>query len=307
MDKHRKHQSSAIAKTAVVLATGFFLLPGLQRAARADALAYMSTGTDQFGIIDPKTGVFTESGNSGQLLSGLGVSAGHLYGGVADTGDLYQVNPANGALSLVGAGTINYLATGSTTSGLYALGGPNTAGAALTLYSINATTGAATSIGATGLDLSTTVVDTVGISTGSGTLYLTFGPSFSTSTLYSVNLTTGAATSIGNTGGDGLGATLFENGTLYGGSNTNGVSLADSVYTLNPATAAGSFVANESGGATQFDGLAPVSPSTVPEPGNLAFVRLRRKPRAIGHEGEHCKQPEGEAKTHEDASLRGDG
>jgi hypothetical protein len=272
VNKHLRQRLNAMPKTAVVLATGFFVLQGLQPAARADALAYMSTGTDQFGIIDLNTGVFTESGNSGQLLSGLGVSGGRLYGGVEDTGDLYQANPANGVLTLVGAGTINYLSTGSTTGGLYALGGPNTAGAALSLYSINPATGAAALIGPTGLDLSTTVVDTVGISTGSGTLYLTFGPSFSSSTLYSVNVTTGAATSIGNTGADGVGATLFENGTLYAGSNTNGVSLADSLYTLNPSTGAGTFVANESGGATQFDGLAPVTAATVPEPRCLAFL-----------------------------------
>ena len=272
MNKHFRRGLGGIKKTAVVLVAAFVLLPVLQSAARADAIAYMSTGTDQFGTIDLNTGVFTQSGNSGQTLSGLGVAGGKLYGGVADTGNLYQVNPANGALALVGAGTINYLATGSTTSGLYALGGPNTAGAALSLYSINPATGAATLIGPTGLDLSTTVVDTVGISTGSDTLYLTFGPSFSSSTLYSVNVTTGAAASIGNTGGDGVGAILFENGTLYGGSNTNGVSLADSVYTLNPSTGAGTFVANESGGATQFDGLAPVTAATVPEPRCLAFL-----------------------------------
>ena len=252
-----------------LMVAAFILLPGIQPAARADALAYIVTQTDQFGTIDLNTGVFTGIGNMGQQLSGLGVSGGNLFGGVSDTGNLYQVNPANGALTLIGAGTINYLATGSTTSGLYAVGGPGTAGSALSLYSINAGTGAATLIGATGLDISTTVVDTLGISTGSGTLYLTFGPSFSTGTLYSVNVATGAATSIGSTtGADALAAEVFENGTLYGGSNISGGSFVDSVYTLNASTGAGTFLADESGGATRFDGLAPGPLAAVPEPGS---------------------------------------
>jgi hypothetical protein len=253
-----------------IAVAAFVLLLGLQPAARADAIAYVDTAADQFGTIDLNTGVFTDIGTMGQQLSGLGVSGGNLFGGVSGTGNLYEVNPASGSLTFVGAGTINYLDTGSTTGGLYALGGLGTAGSALSLYSINATTGAASLIGATGLSLSTTVVDTAGLSTGSGTLYLTFGPSFSTATLYSVNTTTGAATSIGNTGADALGAEVFEGGTLYGGANTNGVSLVDSVYTLNTTTGAGTFVANESGGATQFYGLAPAS--AVPEPGSLLLL-----------------------------------
>jgi hypothetical protein len=280
-----------------ITVTVFALLLGLQPAARADAVAYMDTRTDQFGTIDLNTGVFTQIGKMGQQLSGLGVSGGNLFGGVTGTGNLYQVNPSSGALTLVGAGPINYLDTGSTSGGLYALGGPGTVGSALSLYSINATTGAAALIGATGLSFSTTVVDTVGLSTGSGSLYLTFGPSFSTATLYSVNVTTGTATSIGNTGADALGAEVFEGGALYGGSNTNGVSPVDSVYTLNTTTGAGTFIASESGGATQFYGLAPASPAAVPEPGSLLLLLTGLAAivsRALGQtisRGRECERP----------------
>jgi hypothetical protein len=229
----------------------------------------MTTSSDQFGTIDLSTGAFSLSGNMGQQLSGLGVSGGNLYGGVTDTGNLYQVNPTNGALTLVGNGTINYIDTGSTTGGLYALGGLLAPGSALSLYSINPTTGAATLIGPTGLSLSTSVVDTVGLSTGSGALYLTFGPSFSTASLYSVDTSTGTATSIGNTGADALGAEVFEDGALYAGSNYNGSTLADSLYTLDTTTGAGTFVADASGGPTAFYGLAPAS--SVPEPATLTL------------------------------------
>jgi hypothetical protein len=217
--------------------------------------AYVVTRSDQFGTIDLSTGAFNLLGNMSQQLSGLGVSGDNLYGGASNTGNLYHVNPTNGDLTLVGSGTINYLDTGSTTGGLYAIGGPNALGAALSLYSINPTTGAATLIGPTGLSLSTTEADTIGLSTGSGTLYFTLGPTSSTATLYSLNTTTGAATAIGGTGVDALGAEVFENGVLYAGSNFNGTT-ADSLYTLNVTTGAGSFVANEAGGATQFFGLA---------------------------------------------------
>jgi hypothetical protein len=254
--------------TVWVMLTAFLLVPGIQPVAKADSLAYVATGSDQFGTIDLSTGVFTSIGSSGQLLSGLGASGGNLYGGVEGTDDLYQVNTGTGALTSVGTGNINYLATGSTTGGLYAIGGPGTAGSELSLFSIDSSTGAATLIGATGLDISTSVVDTFGLSTGSDTLYLTFGPSFSTDTLYSLSLNTGVAALIGSTtGADAFGADVFENGTLYGGSNTNGSSLVDSLDSLNPTTGAATFIVDESGGAAQFDGLAPASSS--PEPGSL--------------------------------------
>jgi len=125
------------------------------------------------------------------------------------------------------------------------------------LYSINPGTGAATLIGPTGLNSNVGGPPTIGLSAGSPTLYISYGNSYSSATLYSVNTTTGAATPIGSTGADGIGAVVLVNGTLYGGSNWQGTTQADTVTVLNPATGAGVLAASVSGGATQFYGLAP--------------------------------------------------
>src|SRR5262249_15418771 len=107
--------------------------------AYADAFAYATTGDDQFGVVDLNTGVFSEIGNMGVLLTGLGVGPGGvLYGGGHSSGTLYSVNPSTGALTTIGSGALTYWATGSTTSGLYAVdNSPN-----MNLYSINPNTGA---------------------------------------------------------------------------------------------------------------------------------------------------------------------
>jgi hypothetical protein len=224
----------------------------------------MSTGSDQFGTIDLNTGVFTSVGNSGVLLSGLGVGTnGNLYGGIFGGNTLYQVNPADGSLTSVGNGTLTYLDTGSTTSGVFALDN------GFNLYSIDVSTGASTLIGPTGVSLvGIRGVGVGGMSTGSGILYLALGSFLHpTTTLYSLNTSTGAATAIGPTNSNGIGAMVFENSTLYAG-----VEFPESVYTLNPGTGAGSFVANTSGGADFFFGLAPAAAAPVPEPSSLLLL-----------------------------------
>ncbi len=207
-------------------------------ASAQDPMAYEFVGgSDNWGPIDLTTGAFSQTGNTGELLSGLGVGPGGLlYGGLDASGTLYQVNPANGTLTTVGTSSVAYNDFGSTTSGVYAL---DTSG---NLYSVNTTTGATTLIGPTGLNVSFTI----GLSTGSETLYFTDG-----ATLYSINTSTGAATEIGNTGIGGVGALVYENGTLYAGANRPSVAL----YTLDPATGVATFVADVSAGA--FWGLAP--------------------------------------------------
>jgi hypothetical protein len=236
----------------------FILFLGTHYAARADATAYMITGTDQFGTIDLNTGAFTPIGDMGTQLSGLGVSGGNLYGGATLGDTLYEVNPATGALTAVGTGSLTYADTGSTTGGLYAIN--CLAGCGVSppreLYSINPATGAATLIGSTGLGQ-----DTVesGMSSGSGTLYLTYD-----SNLYSLNTTTGAATLIGNTGVSGFGALVFEDGVLWGGSLNN------AVYTLNTSTGAATFVTNASGPIS--GGFYGLTPTAIPEPSTWALM-----------------------------------
>lgn len=240
-------------RTAAITVAGVLLFLGSQRAARADSIAYMATGSDNFGTLDLKTGVYTQLGNMGLLLSGLGAVGGNLYGGAYHTSTLYQVNLANASLTSIGSGSISYQDTGSTTSGLYALGDNS---GDLYLYSVNPSTGATTSIGSTGLSSSYSVI---GLSTGSSTLYFTDGTN-----LYSLNTTTGAATLIGSTGID-IGAMVFENGALWAGSNPG-----TGVYTLDPTTGAGTFVTNASHGEGTFWGLAP--PARTPEPSSLVLL-----------------------------------
>jgi hypothetical protein len=217
-----------------------FLLVTTGLASAQTPMAYEATGSDLFGPINLTTGAFTESGDMGQLLSGLGVGPGGLlYGGVSGGSTLYQVDPVSGSLTTVGTSSAVYTDFGSTTSGVYGFD------ASLNLYSVNTTTGASTLIGPTGLS----AINYVGASTGSDTLYFATGTPV---ILYSINTSTGAATEIGSTGLAGIGAMVFENGTLYAGMEN-----PLSVYTLDTATGAATFVANVSSGNGNFWGLAP--------------------------------------------------
>jgi hypothetical protein len=253
-------------RTAGITVVAVLLFLGSQPAARAQNDAYMSTGSDQFGIIDLNTGVFTQLGNSGQLLSGLGAAGGNLYGGLDASNVLYQVNLTNGSLTEIGTGSINYADTGSTTSGLYAVNVGQT-----DLYSVNPHTGATTLIGPTGF---AGPFGLIGMSTGSSTLYFT-----GDGNLYSLNTTTGAATLIGTQGFD-VGALVTEDGELWAGANP-----LNEVFTLDPANADPTFVANVSGDYGSFWGLAPLPLTTTPEPtttsllllGLGALVTFRRK------------------------------
>ena len=211
--------------------------------------AYVGLGTGAFGTVTLTTGSYTQSGSTGTLLSGLSVSPqGNLYGGAFEGTTLYQVNPANGALTSVGTSGISYWLTGSTTSGVYALD------QSLNLYSVNVATAATTLIGSTGITLPPSSWS--GVSTGSSTFYLTTGSIGSPAILYSINTTTGVGTEIGSTGVPNIGAMVFENGTLYAGSGQNA---PFNIYTLNIATGAATLVTSTSSGS--FWGLAPLGVS----------------------------------------------
>ncbi|HEV3330119.1 MAG TPA: hypothetical protein VG096_03995 [Bryobacteraceae bacterium] len=120
-------------------------------AVRADVSAYIATGTDRlgathFGTIDLTTGVYTDIGNMGRLLSGLGAFGNGLYGGLNGGNTVYQVNPGTGQLtpfSTSGATPVGgWNDFGSTTTGLYGLDSIGN------LYSINPSTAVVTFIGA---------------------------------------------------------------------------------------------------------------------------------------------------------------
>jgi hypothetical protein len=126
------------------------------------------------------------------------------------------------------------------------------------LYSINPANGVATDIGPTGLSFGGTVM---GMSSGSNTLYLTKNNS-----LYSLNTTNGSATLIGTTneGESGFGALVSVGGTLYGGAYD--ASTPD-IYTIDPQTGTTTFVAASPStpsvpGVAGFWGLAPITTFT---------------------------------------------
>jgi hypothetical protein len=92
-------------------------------ASAQDPMAYDFVGrAENWGPIDLTTGAFSQTGNTGELITGIGVGPGGLlYGGLFEGTTLYQVNPANGAVTAVGtSGLPEYYGMGSTTRGVYA-------------------------------------------------------------------------------------------------------------------------------------------------------------------------------------------
>ena len=126
----------------------------------------------------------------------------------------------------------------------------------MNLYSISASTGAATLLGATGLSPSATVE---GMSTGSSALYVTVD-----SSLYTLSLVTGAATLVGTSASGLFGPTVVEGGTIYAGAAN-----PSAIYTLSATDGSGTFLTNVSGANTNFWGLAPDNVSAAPLPAAL--------------------------------------
>jgi len=221
----------------------------------ADNLAYMTTQSNQFGIIDLNTGVFSFLGIPSVVYAGMAVENGKLYGSDLHTlsGTLYTINPANGTPTVVGTSSLNIDTFGSTTAGLYAVGFD------ANLYSINSTTGAATLIGATGLGLGSWRQ----LSDNASTLYYADGVN-----LYTLNTSTGAATLVGNMGGQELGAMVEIGGILYGGQNTGGLA----VDTVNTTTGLATPIAGVTGTTAAFYSLAPDVVSATPEPTSLILL-----------------------------------
>src|SRR5450755_1301307 len=206
----------------------------------SDNIAYMGTVSGEFGTIDLDTGSFTLLGNSAQTLAGMAVANGFLYASSYHTssGQLFTVNLANGSLAAVGGvDGISIDDFGSTTSGLFAVS------TAADLYSINATTGAATLVGAMGLGFGSWR----SLSTNSSTLFFADGAN-----LYTLNTSTGAASLVGNMGGSQFGAMVQEGGKLYAGRDAGG-SLA--VATLNTTTGQATIGANLTGSTSAFYAL----------------------------------------------------
>jgi PEP-CTERM motif len=264
-------------------------------AARADTYLYatgtnygLSTPTNDFGTIDLETGVFTPINDS--ELEGLGLAS---YNGVlyatplmpdTDEGNIYSVNVATGALTLIGT------TGGAAPDGLDQLGATNSGGLygivgvpvnIPDLASVDKSTGTATLIGA-----STPVcqLETCGLSNNGASLYAGYGDE-----IYSVDTTTGAATLIGDTGTPSnipganspeITALAFQDGVLYAYDDAN-----EWVESINLSTGVATGVVKVSG--YYVSGLAPDPLTTaIPEPstwalmfigfGGLGFAAYRR-------------------------------
>ena len=253
------------ARPCAILSVGVALLLTPVHAAKADPTAYeVNAFTDLFGTVDLTTGVFTQTAVLPFTASGLGEVGSNLYttvfagGGAPNALTFYRINPGNGALTTIGntglAGR-EYLALGSTLSGIYALDD------SFNLYSIDPATGVATLIGPTGLSPNPAYQ----LSTGSSVLY--FG---NANELYSLNTSTGAPTDIGPTllSGDGVDGLVFEDGTLYAGYAAAGSFPPSLIYSLDAGTGAATFIAAQDPAVGLVYGLAP----PIPEPSSLAVL-----------------------------------
>jgi hypothetical protein len=216
-------------------------LPGI---VRADIIDYAVTMGNQLGTIDLQTGAFTQIGTvngiAGSVTEDLArLPRGLLYGSNANS-ELFLIDPVALTTSLVGT-------CGNTIFGLaFRQDGTLFGCSDNTLYQINPNTGAATLVGAMGVN--STYYD-IKFDSG-GHLYLV-----ENSTLYLVNTSTGQALQIGQSGAIGFNvwALDFGNGTLFG--FTSG----GQIVSINTTTGVGTFVANE----TQSSPIVTAAPGGV--------------------------------------------
>jgi len=214
-----------------------------------DAETFGSLVGGTFGTLDATTGVFTEINSGVPNVAGLALEGGNLYG--ADGDQLYRINAVSGVFTPVGPPSgVFYEEFGGTTSGLFALDTSNNQN----LYSIDPITGAATFIGATGVNIAGGGL--VSLSNDSDTLYLDDGH------LPTVNTATGALIG-GIEFTEPFSALVASGGLLYGANRTVGT-----IDTIDPATGFVTTGPSITGfnGNTIFTGLAPEAPACVPTP-----------------------------------------
>lgn len=272
------------ATAAIVAGLGLALL-GEAVTARADEVAFYVThnranpaGGGTYGTIDLDTGVTATLGaftppccGGSEGYDGLGVVNGQLYTATyysANTPDSALVHIANPGAPLSSSSLVSpdsghgFYDFGSTRTALYALDAQGN------LLSVNALTGQASLVRATGLTLGNS-----GMSAGGDTLYVT-----DRSVLYSINTTSGLATEVGSTGDYRVLAMVVEGGRLYGTAK-NRSDGHDYVAQIDPTSGALSDIRPISGDlpvtTDRIWGLADVPTAVVPAPaaaGLLAFA-----------------------------------
>jgi hypothetical protein len=264
----------------------------LAGASRASASPFVLYGTGSHGSIDSLftvntgTGATTAVGPTGQSLGVGGLAfdplgdilyaTGQQIGQTDSAFRLFTVDRTTGAATLVGSTgifDIGGLAFDTANNTLYGLGCTAPCGIAGHdfLYSLNTGTGAATQVGGT---LGTNGLGLGGLEyVASSNLLYAIGQ---TSSIFgSINPTTGVFSSIGSPGSvvfDGGLAFNPDTNTMFATAGPPGTSL----YTINLATGAGSFVgANSAGDLLAVGGLAFVPAAVtadVPEPTSLLLL-----------------------------------
>jgi hypothetical protein len=238
--------------------------------ASADPLLYVSTAEGKFGTLDPATGAFNQIGPTlSDPLGGL-VLGPNGYEGVSFSGNLDSVNPATGAVSVIGATGLGGYALCTAVLGgtVYATDFYGN------LYTVNQMTGAASLIGYTGIPSVPAYLKILGSNLGddesffgiNGKLYATFDV-FNVSTekavfgpeLYQIDPTTGVATILGSTSLY-IDAVAEVDGTVYA------FAAGDQELSLDLATGKTTFIRDYEPAALIF-GAAP-----TPEPVSLGLA-----------------------------------
>jgi hypothetical protein len=277
--------STLMISLAFVLAT---------TASKADTLVYIVNGSQQFGTINVATGEFQQIGPAQPELGSFGLAAtpnGSLVT-FAYSSNLYSINPATGAPTLVGPTGLDDCATvsspcgptssatlGSLAGKVYATDFQNS------LYTVNPLTGVASLIGPTGIPIIPFVPGSLNpdgtinfydeaIFGAEGKLYETFDAyvfdltTFSAVStvvdpaLYEIDPLTGAATLVGATD-LGIGAVAGVNDTYYAFNDLTG-----QIGSLNLTNGSTSFISNFDPAAGVIQGAVPVP---TPEPSSLAL------------------------------------
>jgi hypothetical protein len=138
-------------------------------------IAYVQTDQQQFGIVDLGTGAYSHRGNTAEVLVGLGIQNGTIYG-VDALDRLVTIDPQTAATTVIGPtgipgadpnGNVGAVPvfTSLTTGGLFGFDWSNN------LYSINSATGMASFVGATGIPARTGPFGSVAAAGDSTALY----------------------------------------------------------------------------------------------------------------------------------------
>jgi hypothetical protein len=240
--------------------------PAEVRAAGATVVGYSvdSDVSDRLWKIDLRTGVATPIGPTGfEDIESLSFSADQvLYGVDQITGQLVTCDLTTGACSAVGPLAVSFSDTGLSFDDAGNLWMSTDSPG--DLYSLDPTTGQATSVGIQGQKVS-------GLAFGSGKLY-----GLGNDNLVTLNTATGAATQVGLL----VTVSLVDGGIDFDpGGGLWGIEDSGQIFTINRATGAATVVATvkEENGTprTGFEGLAiwPVAEAGfVPEPGSILLL-----------------------------------